>query len=83
MNNQPEGQLIRCPNPECYKVNKRGERRDQILGRVLDDGRLMVMRFVDGTTIVSSQTYQLICGCEYGFTISGTVVEQNIIPKVI
>lgn len=75
MNEAPQGQLIECPN--CVRTGKR-----QILGRVLDDGDLLVLRFHHGTTIIRSPRHELICGCGYGFTISfGTVIEQNILPS--
>lgn len=90
MNNKPEGRyipppgrLLQCPNADCYKINKRGEHAKQMLGRVLEDGNLMIMRFKDGTTVVNAESYQLVCGCGHGYTVMGTVVEQNIVPKVV
>lgn len=78
MNNQPDGQLVECPN--CQRTGKR-----QILGRLLNTGQLLVLRFHHGTTLISTDQapLKLVCGCEYGFTIMGTVVEQNIVPKVV
>jgi hypothetical protein len=76
--NESTGQLIECPN--CVRTGKR-----QILGRVLNTGELLVLRFHHGTTLISTQPNPIIlrCGCSYGFTISGTVVVQNIIPTVV
>lgn len=76
MTETPQGQLIECPN--CVRTGKR-----QILGRLLENGDLLVLRFHHGTTIIRSTKHELICGCETGFTIEGTVVLQNIVPKVV
>lgn len=75
--NNTDGQLVECPN--CQRSGKR-----QILGRVLNSGQLLVLRFHHGTTLISTTApLQLVCGCEYGFTIMGTVIEQNIVPNVV
>ena len=78
MNNIPQGTLLECQN--CAKTGKR-----QILGRVLNSGELLVLRFHHGTTLISTDQapLKLVCGCEYGFTIMGTVVEQNIFPNEV
>ncbi len=77
MTETPQGQLIECPN--CVRTGKR-----QILGRLLDDGQLLVLRFHHGTTLLSATPNPIVlkCGCEWGYTISGTVILQNIVPTI-
>lgn len=62
-----EGTLVACP--VCERAGKK-----QILGRVLDDGDLIVLRFHHGTTRLRAPEYNLMCGCGFSFNISGTVV---------
>lgn len=64
-----DGFLIECSN--CLKENKR-----QILGRVMNDGDLIVLRFHHGTTVIKSKSYQLLCSCGYGYNIQGTVISS-------
>lgn len=71
MNNQPDGQLIECP--VCNRLGKK-----QILGRVLTNGDLLVLRFHHGTTIIRNTEYQLVCGCGFVFDISGTLVSYGV-----
>ena len=66
MNN---GFLVECP--VCLESGKK-----QILGRVLDNGDFLVLRFHHGTTILRSKEYSLVCGCGYLMNISGTVVTK-------
>lgn len=61
------GQLVECP--ACQRSGKK-----QILGRVLDNGDFLVLRFHHGTTLLRAAQYELICGCGMLFNISGTVV---------
>ena len=75
--NKQEGILVECPR--CAELGKK-----QILGRVLTNGDLLVLRFHHGTTIIHANDYSLVCGCGYVFDISGTVVTQmNIQPIVL
>jgi hypothetical protein len=62
-----EGTLISCPN--CANLGKK-----QILGRVLDNGDLIVLRFHHGTTICRSENYTLACGCGFAVSIAGTSI---------
>ncbi len=64
MNNE----LLLCPN--CKKLGK-----TQVLGKLMTDGTFMVLRFHHGTTIIESQTYKIVCGCGYQFSVdNGTIV---------
>ena len=72
MNN---GVLIECPN--CAKLGKK-----QILGRMLTNGDMLVLRFHHGTTILRANEYSLVCGCGYIFDISGTVITQTTLSPV-
>ena len=65
MNNS--GSLLYCEN--CRHSDK-----PQVLGRILDTGELLVLRFHSGTTLLKSDQYQLSCGCGFTYIISGTVV---------
>lgn len=65
-----DGRLLACPI--CAKVGKK-----QILGKLLTNGDLIVLRFHHGTTIVKSPTFEVNCGCGYIFNISGTVITEN------
>ncbi len=69
------GVLIECPR--CVLSGKK-----QILGRVLDNGDLVVLRFHHGTTLLRAIEYSLICGCGYQFNISGTVVLQSPLEPI-
>lgn len=68
------GNLIECP--VCKEVGKK-----QILGRLLETGELMVLRFHHGTTIIKSLEYSVVCGCGYALKVSngGTVSIQQTI----
>ena len=64
--------LIECP--DCQRMGKK-----QILGSMLDNGDLLVLRFHHGTTLVRAPKLELICGCGYIFNFSeGTIVPQQI-----
>lgn len=58
--------LIQCPN--CFKVGKK-----QILGRILEDGSFLILRFHHGTTIVKADKYSIVCGCGYEHAVGGTI----------
>lgn len=63
--------LLTCPN--CAKLGKK-----QILGRMMEGGQFLVLRFHHGTTIVQATEAKIICGCGYEFNVSsGTVVTQT------
>ena len=64
-----DNNLIVCPN--CQKVGKK-----QVLGRVMDSGEFMVLRFHHGTTIISSQQYEIVCGCGYKVAVINGVVQN-------
>ena len=63
-----EQSLLVCPN--CKTLGKQ-----QVLGRVLENGQFLVLRFHHGTTIIQSNQYTVTCGCGYQFSVAnGTVV---------
>lgn len=61
--------LVSCP--ECAKVGKK-----QVLGRVMDGGEFMVLRFHHGTTIIQSQQYEIVCGCGFKVAVTNGVVQN-------
>jgi hypothetical protein len=66
-----EGQLLECPL--CKEKGKR-----QVLGKVLNNGDLLVLRFHHGTTICRSESYSLMCGCGFAYNVSGTVITNTM-----
>lgn len=71
------GVLVECP--DCARIGKK-----QILGRVLDNGDLLVLRFHHGTTMLRALEYSLLCGCGYSFNIMGTtILPQALNPSVV
>jgi hypothetical protein len=48
--------------------------KPQVLGRILDNGDLLILRFHSGTTLLHAEHYELSCGCGFMYAISGTVV---------
>lgn len=48
--------------------------KPQVLGRLMDNGSLLVLRFHSGTTVLQSTSYVLSCGCGFTYSIMGTVV---------
>lgn len=69
MNNN--GSLLYCEH--C-----RYSQKPQVLGRLLETGELLVLRFHSGTTLLKSDHYQLTCGCGFTYLISGTIVQGTI-----
>ncbi len=67
--------LLQCPN--CLKLGKK-----QILGKILENGQFLVLRFHHGTTLISSQNYTISCGCGYQFNVNGgtIVITQVSLP---
>lgn len=64
--------LLVCPN--CKKEGK-----TQVLGRILENGQFLVLRFHHGTTLVQASQYSIVCGCGYQFNVAnGTVVLTQI-----
>lgn len=62
-----DGTLLYCPN--CQYSPK-----PQVLGRLLSNGDLMILRFHSGTTVLHSEHYDLRCGCGFTYSIDGTVI---------
>ena len=73
MNNS--GSLLYCDN--CRHTSK-----PQILGRLLETGELLILRFHSGTTLLKTNQYQLSCGCGYTIMISGTAVVGTIMLQI-
>jgi hypothetical protein len=48
--------------------------KPQVLGRLLNNGDLLVLRFHSGTTILHSDRYSLECGCGFCYKIQGTII---------
>lgn len=66
--NENLGSLLECPR--CKALGKK-----QYLGKILENGQFMVLRFHHGTTIIEAKQYSIACGCGYQFNVSnGTVV---------
>lgn len=63
----PSGLL---PCPVCATTPK-----PQILGRILPNGDLLVLRFHSGTTILRGEHMSLGCGCGFMYFINGTIIE--------
>jgi len=55
--------------------------KPQVLGRILENGDLLVLRFHSGTTIIHSDTYELQCGCGFRYQIQGTTIVGTSIEK--
>lgn len=68
----PNG-LIVCPT--CEKLGKK-----QVLGRVLENGQFLVLRFHHGTTIIQSTSYSIVCGCGYHVDINMGQVQVSQFP---
>lgn len=66
-----EGQLVICPN--CALIGKK-----QVLGKVLANGDLLVLRFHHGTTIVRAVEFSIVCGCGYSHSVSGAVPQNYV-----
>lgn len=66
-----DGTLLACPN--CARSAK-----PQILGRLMTNGDLLVLRFHSGTTLLHSERYSLQCGCGFVYQIMGTTIEGTI-----
>ena len=69
--NDGNGSLLECP--QCFAIGKK-----QILGILLNNGDLLVLRFHHGTTLIRTPQFSLICGCGFAFNISGTIVESQM-----
>lgn len=68
------GTLITCPN--CNKEGKR-----PVLGRLLDSGEVLILRFHHGTTLIKALEYNIQCGCGYVVHVSqGTIVSSSLQP---
>lgn len=65
------GTLLICPN--CAHTAK-----PQILGRLLTNGDLLVLRFHSGTTLIHSEQYSLQCSCGFMYQIMGTTIQGTI-----
>lgn len=71
MNEPLPGKLLACPT--CLQQGIK-----QYLGKILDTGDMLVLRFHHGTTILRSKEYSVVCGCGYTFNISGgTVITEE------
>lgn len=71
----PNGLL---PCPICALTPK-----PQILGRVLPNGDLLVLRFHSGTTILHGDHLSVGCGCGYTVFLQGTVIEGTMRLNVV
>ena len=71
-----DGTLLTCPH--CALSTK-----PQILGRLLTNGDLLVLRFHSGTTIIHAKQYNLQCSCGFMFMISGTVISGTIQQGIV
>jgi len=66
-----DGTLLYCQTYE--HPNK-----PQVLGRLLSNGDLLVLRFHSGTTLLHSDKYDLACGCGFSYHIEGTVITGTV-----
>jgi hypothetical protein len=49
--------------------------KPQVLGRLLENGDLLVLRFHSGTTLLHSGHFNLSCGCGFTYVINEAHVE--------
>lgn len=71
-----EGTLLYCAI--CKYTEK-----PQILGRLLQDGNLLILRFHSGTSLLKCDDYQLSCSCGFAFlihqgSIAGTIRLESL-----
>lgn len=65
------GTLVICPI--CQKAEKKS-----VLGRLLETGDFLVLRFHHGTTIISSHEFSIACGCGHSIQVAhGTIVSSH------
>ena len=69
------GQLLYCP--DCSHTDK-----PQVLGRLLDSGEFLILRFHSGTTLLHSDTYEITCGCGFTYEIAGTTIIGTVKIKI-
>lgn len=69
MNNS--GTLITCP--ACALTGKK-----PVLGRLLETGDVVILRFHHGTSIIRSSDVYLGCGCGYAVHIANGTIESYI-----
>lgn len=74
MSNQ--GQLLYCPVCQSEKG------KHPVLGRLLINGGVLVMRYHSGTTILNAPNITIGCGCGFCYYLSGTVVEGTAILSI-
>ena len=59
---------------ESYLICPNCREKRQILGRIMTNGAVLVLRFHSGTTLIQSQSLSIGCSCGFTFDISGTAV---------
>lgn len=60
-----EGTLLRCPLCTI---------KSQVLGRILPNGEVLILRFHSGTTIIQAAKLTLSCYCGYSYMIENGVI---------
>lgn len=67
------GTLLSCPICQVTP-HPNGRLFPQILGRLMPNGQLVILRFRQGTTVIQSGNVTLQCGCGFSYYIEGNHV---------
>ena len=61
-----------------YCLHCMGGQKPQVLGRLLDNGDLLILRFHQGTTLLHAEHITLSCGCGFSYLINGTIISGTV-----
>ena len=70
------GLLLYCEGPCKYSP------KPQVLGRLLDNGDLLVLRFHQGTTVIRGEHKECACGCGFTIRIEGTAIIGTLMMHI-
>ena len=68
--------LLSCPL--CTSVNG----KHPVLGKILNDGAIVIMRYHTGTTVLRGPHLSVSCGCGYSLFYSGTALEGTALVQL-